>query len=87
MYARTCHETALWNGVRLTSAPTGAAPAMVREVANTTCKVVKVGIGASARGCVGTRVRRHAGASARGCVGTRVRGLAAAVTWAAWAPY
>ena len=50
MYARTCHATALSHGVRSTST-TCAAPDMVGEVANTTRKDVRIGIGASALVC------------------------------------
>ena len=55
MYARTCHETALSHGVRFTSAPTRAAQDMVGEVANTTRKVIRIGISASALVCRGLR--------------------------------
>ena len=57
--ARTCHETALSHGVRSTSTPTRAVPGMVGEVANTTRKDFRIGIGASALFCWGLRQPSH----------------------------
>ena len=58
-YARSGHETALSHGVRSTSIPTRAAPDMVGEVANTTCKDIRIGISASALVCRGLRQPSH----------------------------
>ena len=55
----TCHETAGSHGVRSTSATTRAAPDVVDEVANTTCKGIRIGISASALMCRGLRQTSH----------------------------
>ena len=58
-YARTCHETAVPDGVRSTSATTRAAPIMVGEVANRTRKDIMFRISASALLCRGLRQPSH----------------------------